>query len=70
MNLNELAETGHRTGARLVKAGARAMQDIVFPHHDFDAGSRAASAGLSALGWKRVTFLEAPVCDGCGQPAP
>jgi ComF family protein len=51
-----------------VKAGARAVQDVVFPHHDFDAGSRAASAGLSALGWKRVTFLEAPVCDGCGLP--
>ncbi|MDB5461489.1 MAG: comFC [Caulobacteraceae bacterium] len=44
------------------------MQDLIFPHHDFDAGSRAASPGLSAQGWARVAFLEAPVCDGCGLP--
>ena len=44
------------------------MQDLIFPHHDFDAGSRASSPGLSAQGWSKVTFLEAPVCDGCGLP--
>ena len=44
------------------------MQDLIFPHHDFDAGSRAASPGLSAVGWAKVAFLEAPVCDGCGLP--
>ena len=41
---------------------------MIFPHHDFDAGSRAASPGLSVQGWSRVTFVEAPVCDGCGLP--
>jgi ComF family protein len=51
----------------LAKAG-RAAQDLIFPHHAFDAGSRAASPGLSAAGWAKVAFLEAPVCDGCGLP--
>jgi ComF family protein len=51
----------------LVKAG-RAAQDLIFPHHAFDAGSRAASPGLTADGWSRIAFLEAPVCDGCGLP--
>jgi ComF family protein len=68
MNLADLTESGHRTGASLLKAGARAVQDLIFPHHDFDAGSRAASPGLSAQGWAKVAFLEAPVCDGCGLP--
>ena len=44
------------------------MQDLIFPHHEFDAGSRASSPGLSAQGWSKVAFLEAPVCDGCGLP--
>jgi ComF family protein len=44
------------------------VQDLIFPHHDLDAGSRAASPGLSAQGWAKVAFLEAPVCDGCGLP--
>ncbi len=49
-------------------AGVRAAQDLVFPHHALDAGSRAASAGLTAAGWSRIVFLDAPVCDGCGLP--
>jgi ComF family protein len=51
----------------LAKAG-RALQDLILPHHAFDAGSRAASPGLTAEGWSRITFLEAPACDGCGLP--
>ena len=51
----------------LRKAG-RAAQDLIFPHHALDAGSRAASPGLTAAGWSRIAFLEAPVCDGCGLP--
>ena len=51
----------------LAKAG-RAVQDLIFPHHALDAGSRAASPGLTAEGWSRIAFLEAPVCDGCGLP--
>jgi ComF family protein len=51
----------------LRKAG-RAAQDLIFPHHAFDAGSRASSPGMTAQGWLKIAFLEAPVCDGCGAP--
>jgi len=51
----------------LAKAG-RAAQDLIFPHHAFDAGSRAATPGLTPEGWSRIVFLEAPVCDGCSLP--
>lgn len=32
----------------------------------FDAAEPAAGSGLTADGFGRATFLEAPVCDGCG----
>ncbi|MGZ3366385.1 MAG: ComF family protein [Caulobacteraceae bacterium] len=51
----------------LRKAG-RAAQDLIFPHHAFDAGSRASTPGLTAAGWSKIAFLDAPVCDGCGLP--
>ena len=51
----------------LRKAG-RAAQDLIFPHHAFDAGSRVSTPGLTAAGWSKIAFLEAPVCDGCGLP--
>ena len=54
--------------ASLAKGGARTIGDLIFPHHALDAGSRTGSAGLSAEGWVKVAFLEAPVCDGCGLP--
>ncbi len=63
----DLGEAGALIKARVL-AGARAGQDLVFPHHALDAGSRAASAGLTAAGWSQIAFLEAPVCDGCGLP--
>jgi ComF family protein len=53
---------------RLLAKAGRAAQDLVFPHHAFDAGSRAASPGLTPEGWSRIAFLEAPACDGCGLP--
>jgi ComF family protein len=54
--------------ARALANAGRAVQDLVFPHHALDAGSRAASAGLTAEGWSRIAFIEAPACDGCGLP--
>ncbi len=32
------------------------------------AGARVQSGGLTADAWSKITFLEAPVCDGCGGP--
>jgi ComF family protein len=68
MDLTDFRQRGHDAAGAFLKAGARAVQDLIFPHHDFDLGSRAASPGLTAQGWARVAFLEAPVCDGCGLP--
>ncbi len=53
---------------RLIRKAGRTAQDLIFPHHALDAGSRAASPGLTAEGWSRIGFLEAPACDGCGLP--
>ncbi|HUO23911.1 MAG TPA: hypothetical protein VMU59_15460 [Caulobacteraceae bacterium] len=50
----------------LWRSGARAAQDLVFPHHALDGAGRSLSAGLSPEAWARTRFLEAPVCDGCG----
>ena len=52
----------------LLKRPFGAVADLIFPHHALDAGSRASSPGLTAEGWSKVRFVEAPVCDGCGLP--
>jgi ComF family protein len=46
---------------------ARGLLDLLLPVRDFDGGP-ALSAGLPAAAWSRITFLEDPVCDGCGSP--
>jgi ComF family protein len=49
----------------------RAVVDVVLPPLALD-GPRTAGAmqspGLSAEAWGKISFLEAPVCDGCGAP--
>jgi len=66
-------------GAALADAGvrarrlARAALDVVLPPLALDGGRFAApvqSGGLSAEAWARISFIEAPVCDGCGAPQP
>ena len=47
---------------------ARRTLDLVLPPTDL-AGASAQSPGLSAQTWSRITFIDDPVCDGCGQPA-
>lgn len=44
----------------------RTAADALFPPVAWDAGEPAGSSGLTADGFSRATFLEAPVCDGCG----
>ncbi len=48
----------------LVSAGL----DLVFPPRLLDEDAGAQTTGLSAAGWGRASFLEEPVCDGCGTP--
>jgi ComF family protein len=62
------AFTGLHGPALALRKAGRAAQDLIFPHHAFDAGSRASTPGLTPAGWSKIAFLEAPVCDGCGMP--
>ena len=45
---------------------ARGVADLVLPPLAHDSREATAAAGLSPDAWAKVTFLEAPVCDGCG----
>ena len=47
---------------------ARAVLDLILPPRALDHGATMQTQGLSAEAWSRITFLEAPVCDGCGAP--
>ena len=42
----------------------------MLPPTALDEGEAPLTSGLSAPGWSKITFLEAPVCDGCGAPFP
>ena len=53
-----------------LRALGRGLVDFAFPPHALDGGSGGQSSGLSADAWARVSFLEAPWCDGCGAPFP
>ncbi|MDR7116395.1 ComF family protein [Caulobacter sp. BE254] len=50
-----------------VTAFAQGMLDLILPPRAFDGGA-ALTSGLSADAWSRITFLDGPVCDGCGAP--
>jgi ComF family protein len=50
-------------GARLL---GRGVADLLLPSLAHDSPEATASPGLTAGAWSRVTFLEDPVCDGCG----
>jgi ComF family protein len=51
-----------------IRPAARGLLDLILPPRAFDDGAHAQSPGLSTEAWSRITFLEAPVCDGCGAP--
>jgi ComF family protein len=44
----------------------RGLADLVLPPLAHDAAEAMGAAGLTAGAFSRVTFLEDPVCDGCG----
>ena len=46
-------------------AFGRGALDLILPPQAFDGGA-AQGRGLSAEAWSRITFLDGPVCDGCG----
>ena len=47
------------------RALGRGVADLLLPSRAHDNPEAAASPGLTAGAWSRVTFLEDPVCDGC-----
>lgn len=57
-----------KAAPRLIGLG-RGLLDLVLPPRAFDGGS-ALTGGLSAAAWSRITFLDDPVCDGCGLALP
>lgn len=56
-----------KPGPRL-KAAVRGALDLVFPPQALDGGPAPLSAGFTAEAWSRITFLDDPLCDGCGTP--
>jgi len=46
----------------------RAALDLLFPPRALDADIVVQTIGLTAEAWSQVTFIEDPVCDGCGAP--
>ena len=51
-----------------MKSFARSGLDLIFPPQALDDVARPLASGLSAEAWSRITFLDDPVCDGCGTP--
>ncbi len=53
-----------------LRAGARRTVDLLLPPAALDGGARPFAPGLSPEAWRRIAWIEAPVCDGCGAPQP
>jgi ComF family protein len=53
---------------RALVPGLRRGLDLLLPPAALDGGARPLSPGLSAPAWTSISFLEDPVCDGCGSP--
>ncbi|MBO9501974.1 ComF family protein [Brevundimonas sp. A19_0] len=58
-------------GARvqsLARSVGRGLADLILPPPEAPGPAGRIGAALSPLEWSRITFLEDPVCDGCGAP--
>jgi ComF family protein len=45
------------------------LLDVLLPPSTLDEpAGESAAIGLSGAAWSKITFLEDPVCDGCGAP--
>lgn len=42
--------------------------DLILPPLALDDADRPQTPGLSARAWERITFIDGPLCDGCGAP--
>ena len=62
----ERLEAGRARMSHGLGALGRGVADLLLPPLAHDSPEATASAGLTPDAWSRVTFLEDPVCDGCG----
>ena len=62
--------SGISAAAASARGWLRGVADVVLPPLALDGpkSGPVQSAGLSAETWRKIHFLEAPVCDGCGAP--
>jgi ComF family protein len=51
-----------------MKATVRSALDLLFPPQALDEGPTPLSTGFSAEAWSRISFVDGPLCDGCGTP--
>ena len=52
-----------------LRAGAARALDLILPPRPLEESAVAVqSVGLTAETWRRISFIEAPVCDACGAP--
>lgn len=71
MNPQDGVSRGSWEPGPALKSAIRAGLDLVFPPQALDEdrnAPRPQSPGFSAEAWSRITFLDDPVCDGCGVP--
>jgi ComF family protein len=58
--------------ARRLRGLARRGLDLMLPPRPLDEAKGpyepVQSLGLTTAAWSRITFIEAPLCDGCGAP--
>ena len=59
-------EAGRARLSPRLRALGRGLTDLILPPLAHDSVEATAQAGLTPGAWSRVTFLEDPVCDGCG----
>jgi len=65
----QASETGRLAAMRAGEL-VRAAVEVVLPPLALDSAriGRVQTPGLTAEAWSKITFIEAPVCHGCGAP--
>jgi ComF family protein len=53
---------------RLSRVASGALDELLPPRALDEAGAPVQWRGLTPQAWSRITFIDAPLCDGCGAP--
>ena len=49
-----------------LRAAARGLVEVLLPTREFDGAAAAQSRGLNPEAWRKIDFIDAPACEGCG----